>query len=138
MWSIFVFVLALIIAIMLDIPIWLYLILVVPLLIILFTIGSFSYSFRKSLQIEPVPKSGYKKRIAEMNTDARMLAHRGFNKLDESYLKMIPDAVIFVFKHRDEPIYLCLYHLGTKKHATSLPGMITAIRLRHVILLTAE
>lgn len=81
----------------------------------MFTFGSFMYSFRKSLQARSVPKHGYSKRIKDLNIDARMLENIGFDKWDDFYLKMIPDSVIYVFKHRDDPVYLCLYHFGAKK-----------------------
>lgn len=114
-WSALVFTLTLVIMIILDLSLWLFLLIIVPLLIILFTIGSFTYSFRKSLQIKPVPKSGYDKRIKELNIDAHTLEKIGFDKWDEFFLKMIPDSVIYVFKYRHDSIYFCLYHFGSKK-----------------------
>jgi len=115
MWSVLVFALTLIVIIFLDLPLWIYLLIVVPILIIVFTIGSITYSFRKSLQIKAVPKSGYDKRIKELNIDTRILENNGFDKWHEFYMKMIPDSVIYVFKKQEESIYLCLYHFGSKR-----------------------
>ena len=119
MWSVLVGVVTLMILILydifFDIKFWVFLLVFLPLLITLFTMGSFTYSFRKSLQIKQVPKSGYDKRIKDLNVDARVLENIGFDKVDEFYLKMIPDIVTYVFKHQDDSVYFCLYHFGTKK-----------------------
>jgi hypothetical protein len=115
MWSAFVFIVTLIIVIVFNIPLWIFLLVVVPLLIVAFTYGSFSYSFRTSLKVEPVPQKGYNLRIKDLDLETKKVESIGFKKIDAFYLKMIPDSVTYVLKHREDPVYLCLYHFGTKK-----------------------
>lgn len=115
MWSVLVFVLTLIIAIVFNIPFLIFLFVVVPLLIIAFTYGSFNYSFRKTLKPEPIPGKGYATRIKDLDLDTKKLESLDFQKWDDFYLKMIPDTIVYVLKHKEESVYLCLYHLGAKK-----------------------
>lgn len=114
-WSIIVFITTFIIMIVLDIPFWLFLLVIIPLLIIGFTIFSFAYSFRKSLKAEHIPKHGYEKQIQELDRDSQALTNIGFDKCDSFFLRMIPNAIVYVLKHRHDPAYLCLYHFSTKK-----------------------
>ena len=88
---------------------------VVPLLIITFTYGSFNYSFRRSLKIEPIPQRGYTLRIRDLDLEIKKVESIGFEQIDAFYLKMIPHSVTYVLKHREASVYLCLYHFGTKK-----------------------
>jgi hypothetical protein len=115
MWSAFVFIVTLIIVIVFNIPFWIFLLVVVPLLIIAFTYGSFNYSFRKSLRIEPIPQSGYALRMKDLDLETKKAESIGFEKIDAFYLKMIPNSVTYVLKHKEDPVYLCFYHFGTKK-----------------------
>jgi len=115
MWSLFVFVITFLIAFVLNIPFWIFLIVVIPLLIIALTYGSFSYSFRAALHAEPIPEHGYESRIKDLDLEVKKVTSLGFEKFDAFYLKMIPDSIIYALTHKAEPIYLCLYHLGSKK-----------------------
>lgn len=114
MWSALVLVITFLIMYFFDIPLWLFVIVVIPLLVIALTYGSFSYSFRQSLRIEPIPNKGYTSRIRSLDIEKIKVDNLGFEKVDDFYLKMIPDTLIYVFKHKEEPVYLCLYHLGVK------------------------
>ncbi len=113
-WSAFVLIVTFLIMHFFDIPFWIFLIVVIPLLIIAFTYGSFSYSFRRSLRIEPIPGKGYASRIKALDIEKIKLNNLGFAKTDGFYLKMIPDTIVYVFKHKAEPVHFCLYNLGTK------------------------
>lgn len=115
MWSVLVFVLTLIIVIVFNLPFLIFLFVVIPLLIIAFTYGSFNYSFRKTLKPESIPGKGYATRIKDLDLDTKKLERLGFQKWDDFYLRMIPDTIVYVLKHKEDSVYLCLYHLGAKK-----------------------
>jgi hypothetical protein len=114
-WSALVFIVTLIIALIFNIPFWLFILIVIPLLIIAFTYGSFNYSFRSTLKAVNIPSKGYSSRIKELDIDAKKVDNLGFEKWDDFYLKMIPDSIVYVFKNKEEPVYLCLYNFGSKK-----------------------
>lgn len=112
LWTALVFVVTLLLAVLFKLPFWLFV--VVPLLIIVFTYVSVSYSFRESLQPEEIPKRGFSSRVKALEVEMRRMSPHGFEEIDTFYLRMIPDAVVSVLKHKEEPIYFCLYHLGQK------------------------
>lgn len=114
LWTIFVLVVTLLIATLLKIPFWVFVVVVIPLLIFVFTYGSVSYSFRESLQPQYIPERGYGSRIKALDVETKRMSPHGFEKVDSFYLQMIPDAVVHVLRHREEPIYLCFYHLGQR------------------------
>ncbi len=114
MWSAFVAILTFVIIRYTQIPLWMFLIIAAPVLTIMLIYGSFLYSFRKSLKMEAVPTHGYSARIQALDQAARHVEVLGFQKIDQFYLKMIPDSITYVFKHQHEPCYFCLYHLGQK------------------------
>lgn len=123
MWSGFVFIITLIIVIVFNIPFWIFLFLVIPLLIIAFTYGSFNYSFRESLKTQSIPSKGYASRVNDLDTETKKVNSIGFEKCDVFYLKMVPDSVVYVLKHKEDPVYLCLYHFGSKKTCDFLRDM---------------
>ena len=98
-----------------DIPLWVFLIIFAPLLLVAATYLTVSYSFRESLETEPIPQSGYQSRVEALIDELPQLRKLGFKHVDQFYLKIIPDTVVFVFRHTTEPVYFCLYHLGSKK-----------------------
>ncbi len=114
LWTIFVLVVTLLIATLLRIPFWLFFVVVIPLLVFVFTYGSVSYSFRESLHPQHIPERGYGSRVKALDVETKRISPHGFEKVDSFYLQMIPDAVIHVLKHKNEPIYLCFYHLGQR------------------------
>jgi hypothetical protein len=99
----------------LELPMWAYLILAFPVFAFVATYGSFMYSFRSSLKPRPIPPSGYSLRIKDLQKDETELNAFGFEKKDSFYLKTVPDSVVYMFKHQQEPIIACLYHLEAKK-----------------------
>jgi|GEM_PF-3552679 len=111
-WTAFVFVAVLVVMIVLDLPFYIFLVVGVPVFIYVLTYASFRYSFRDSLRFEPIPDHGYRPRMKIMDREMRSIQRLGFHKIDQFYFKMIPDSITYVFKHKTEPIYLCLYHLG--------------------------
>jgi len=115
MWSVFVTMVTFSAMILLKIPFWAFLLIAVPILIIVLIYGSFQYSFRESLAIQSVPEHGYKSRTNDLERESRLIELQGFYKIDQFYLRMIPDSITFVFKHTKEPVYFCIYHFG-KKH----------------------
>jgi hypothetical protein len=114
LWMAFVLVVTLLIATLLKIPFWLFIVVVIPLLIFVFTYGSVSYSFRESLRPQSIPQRGYSSRTKALDVEVKRMSSHGFEEVDSFYLQMIPDAVIYVLRHRNEPTYLCFYHLGQR------------------------
>jgi hypothetical protein len=99
---------------MIKIPWGLFMIIVVPILTVGLVLGAFYYNFRESLQMEAVPKYGYAPRLRDLDNAAAQVTPLGFRKIDQFYLKAIPDSVSYIFKHEKEPFYLCVYHIGPK------------------------
>lgn len=91
-----------------------FLIIAVPLMIIALTYSSFCYSFRASLSPAQIP-SGYGDRIKAIENDEPALVALGFSRFDTFYLKVIPDVVVYAYRHSSEPAVLCVYHFGAKK-----------------------
>jgi hypothetical protein len=114
MWTAFVAILTFVFIRYTQIPLWMFLVIAAPVLTILLIYASFLYSFRQSLKMEAVPTHGYDARIQALDQAARSVEALGFQKIDQFYLKMIPDSVTYVFKHQHDPCYFCLYHLGQK------------------------
>lgn len=113
-WGVFVFILTAVLMFLIEIPLWAFLIIAAPLLVVVFTYGSFRYSFRKGLKAE-VPGIRYNSRIIDLDNEKVKAEKLGFEKIDSFYLRMIPDSVTYVLKHREKSIYLLLYHFGTKR-----------------------
>ena len=100
----------------LQIPFAVFILVVAPLFLVIFTYGSFRYSFRESITPEPVPLKGYDSRISDLEMASADVFGLGFVKKDSFYLKTIPDSVNYVFMHKSEPVYLYIHHFGgTKK-----------------------
>ena len=114
LWTVFILVMTLLIATLLKIPFLLFIIVMIPLLVFVFTYGSVSYSFRESLRPQRIPERGFGSRTKALDVETKRMFPHGFEKVDSFYLQMIPDAVIYVLKHKNEPIYLCFYHLGQR------------------------
>ncbi len=91
-----------------------FLIVLVPVLIIMFTYGSFVYSFRDSLKMEAIPSNGYQDRVERLEREKAELNRLGFDKFGEFYLKTIPDSVTYLFKHQTEHVFFLIYHFGPK------------------------
>jgi hypothetical protein len=75
----------------------------------------FLFNSRASRKLWPIPERGYDRRREAMEADEHLIFNLGFQKVDEFYLKTISDAVVYVYKHRSEPVELCLYHLGINR-----------------------
>lgn len=115
MWTALAAIMMFAIIVLLKMSFWIFLVIAAPLLTIIFIYGSFLYSFRESLQMEAVPAHGYNTRVNEMERELKLIEALGFRKMDQFYLKMIPDSITYVFKHQKEPFYFCLYHFGQKR-----------------------
>ena len=74
----------------------------------------FAFNSRAMLEPRPIPARGYEKRREALERDGREAAGLGFRKIDEFYLRTVSDAVLYVYKHESEPVFLCTYHLGVK------------------------
>jgi hypothetical protein len=114
MWSAFVFILTVAVMLVLKLNLLTFFLIGAPVLIIMLIYCFFVYSFRDSLQPEPVPSWGYNLRLTALDTQVEVLGNHGFRKFDQFYLKMIPDSVTYAFRHNKEPIFFCLYHFGKK------------------------
>jgi hypothetical protein len=99
----------------LQIPFFVSLVVMIPAIIIILNIYTVFYNYRSKLELEVIPEGKFEDRRASLATDMEQLKHRNFNKIDEFYVKTIPDVVVYAFKHSEEPIFLYLYHLGPKK-----------------------
>lgn len=69
---------------------------------------------RPSLAAEEIPPAGYEGRISALQQEEAGLQALGFERLDRFYLRMIPDVVVFAYRHRQEPMFFCLYHMGSR------------------------
>jgi hypothetical protein len=99
---------------LLGIPIWVVLAVVVPLAVIGMTVYSFLYNVRPDLKVEVIPTKGFGERMRALEVEAAALEKLGFRKVDEFYLKIIPDCIVQVFGKEDETLHVFLYHLGQK------------------------
>lgn len=73
------------------------------------------YNFRSTVQLEPIPESGYEKRIAGLDANQNALAGLGFTKIDEFYLRVSPDTVAYSYRHEQYPITLVDYDMQAAK-----------------------
>lgn len=78
------------------------------------------FSFRASLEFQPVPETGYEKRIVALALNEQILGNFGFRKIDEFYLRTSNDLVAFVYRHEQYPLTFCDYHLGADKQWSDL------------------
>src|SRR5687768_14750555 len=67
------------------------------------------FSFRDSLELQPVPETGYEKRILWLDKNQRELADLGFTKTDEFYARTASDVVTYAYRHERYPITLLDY-----------------------------
>lgn len=98
----------------LMIPLWMVLVIGLPVLAVVLVIVSVLYNFRQSLKMNNIPAHGYGSRIKDLDREAGKVYGLGFKKIDQFYLKTIPDSVTYVFQHEKEPFSLCIYHMGQK------------------------
>ena len=101
--------------VMIKIPLWALLFVVWPALIIILTCLTFRYSFRSDLRIEPIPAEKYLDRVREIESAEWELHWLGFERTDQFYLDMATDVITYVYRHQQQPVYLCIYHFGVKK-----------------------
>lgn len=114
-WQIVTIIICFIIMNVLNIPLWAFLLIASPILVFGLTYFSFIYSFRDTLEPQQIPEKGYENRLAELDRDYPRINYMQFERIDAFYLKIIPDTVVFIYKHRFEPIFLCDYHLGSQR-----------------------
>jgi hypothetical protein len=75
----------------------------------------FLFNARASRQLRPIPARGYDRRREDLERDEHLIFNLGFQKADEFYMRTISDAVVYAYRHRSDPVELCLYHLGIKR-----------------------
>jgi hypothetical protein len=97
-----------------KLELWAFLLFFVPVYLVIVTVFTAWYNMRGAIKPESIPPSGFANRISQMDSIVPQIVRLGFREIDRFYLKMIPDSVVYVFKHDSEPVYFCLYHLGTK------------------------
>lgn len=103
-----------------QIPAVITLAVLIPLDVIALTVFSFLYNFRGNVRPEPVPGRGFDSRRADLDRSIPILESMGFKKIDEFFLKIIPDALVYCFQHSNGTTYVCLYHLGPKQFADAI------------------
>ena len=110
-----VFIITFALLLFVRIPFLVFLFLIIPLITILFTMFTFLYSFRDSLEPEDLKREVGNIRQEELDRLANAVQAIGFEKLDEFYLRTVPDTTVYAFKLKDKPIYMGLYHMGSKR-----------------------
>jgi hypothetical protein len=113
-WTALVFLLVLSLIVFLKIPWWIMLVFGMPVLLYVLVYASFRYGTRPGLKPQDIPEKGYERRVRDLESAGEKLAGLDFERKDAFYLKMIPDAVVYVFRHKFVPIHFCVYHLGSK------------------------
>lgn len=93
----------------LGLPLWTFF-LFIPALVYTQLLVSNSYTFRQNLSIEPIPETGYEKRIHDLETSQPLLSELGFVKFDEFYLRLSNDSIAFAYQHQSLPIIALEYH----------------------------
>jgi len=97
-----------------KIELWAFLLFFTPIYLIIVTVFTAWYNMRGAIKPQSIPPFGFANRIAQMDSIVPQIVRLGFRETDRFYMEMIPDSVVYVFKHNSEPVYFCLYHLGTK------------------------
>lgn len=78
------------------------------------------YTFRNSLELQPIPESGYEKRLVVLALNEQLLSNLGFRKIDEFFMKTSTDLIAFVYRHDQYPVTFCDYHVGGDKQWSDL------------------
>ena len=97
-----------------QLPFFITIMVLIPLDVVAMTIYSFYFSFRSSVKPLPIPRQKFNDRVDELNRRGEELAGMGFEKTDLFYMPILPDTVVACFSHRDEPLYICIYHMGVR------------------------
>jgi len=97
------------------VPGWVLFFVLIPFVTLGMITYSTLYNFRDSLDFDSIPPAKFESRTHSLDKDVRNLAELAFEKVDTFYLKMVPDCVCYVLRHRKLPVYLNLYHFGQKK-----------------------
>lgn len=108
------FIISFLAIVLLNLELWAFILIFAPLYLIAMTIFTAWHNMHGAVKPEPIPPKGFDGRIAQMNTITPRILQLGFREIDRFYVKMIPDVVVYAFRHNSEPVYFCLYHLGTK------------------------
>jgi hypothetical protein len=99
-------------SVILPVPEHIYYLAVMPVFFVLLLYATGAYNFGKSLELEEVPSKGYHSRLRELDGKVLEIADLGFRKIDQFYIKSMPDSVSYVFKHGKDPVFLLLHHFG--------------------------
>lgn len=78
------------------------------------------FTFRNSLEFQPIPESGYEKRLVVLSLNEHLLGNLGFRKIDEFYMKTSTDLIAFVYRHDQYAVTFCDYHVGGDKQWSDL------------------
>jgi hypothetical protein len=72
------------------------------------------YNCRSSLKPEPIPTGVFGELLKPLNLMTIELKSQGFDRIDDFYFQVVPDAFSYVFKHKELPCHLYLYSSGGK------------------------
>lgn len=117
LWMVIVFVIAFVInsiCSQLGVPFWAVTLIGMPLLAMGLVAYSVSFNFRSDLRPEMVPSKGFEDRLAALENEIRFIEGLGFKKVDQFYLKMMPDSIVWLFQSNEEPLIIGVYHMGSK------------------------
>lgn len=97
--------------VMLGFPVWI-LAIIFPTVIYGQIYALNRYTFRQSLDFEPIPALDFPDRLTQLEANHRKFSEFGFVKFDEFLLRTSSNVVAYIYQHQTEPIYLCNYHFG--------------------------
>jgi hypothetical protein len=109
---VFTFMSVLILNMVFRINFFLCILMIVPLLLVFSITYNILYNSRSGLKPEPIPAGIFGEQLNALNQISLDLKPQGFDRIDDFHLQMIPDTIVYVFKHREMPCYLCLYNIG--------------------------
>ena len=69
------------------------------------------YNDRAMARPKSIPTTGLGSRVAHLEAELTRVTRLSFEKIDAFYLKALPDAVVYILKHKTQPIYLSLAQL---------------------------
>lgn len=101
------------ITIIFGMPLWVMMVIYLPISLVANTYLLGRYNSRASLAPQPIPASGYQDRVKSLENRYAQIYYLNFERIDSFYLQMAPDAIVYIYKHRFEPIFLVSYDLGT-------------------------
>ncbi|MCE1248869.1 MAG: hypothetical protein LWY06_19700 [Firmicutes bacterium] len=86
----------------------------VPFLLIFFVSSAIMYNSRADLKPETIPADIFNDRIQNLNQIAIQLKEKDFERIDDFLLPMMPLTLVYIFRHKEQPCYFCLYEIGNQ------------------------